>query len=85
MTTIPNTLCKEVKDISFCMDCVSYRHCEAVFMWIIKTMVKSYPDQTKQVTNEVTKDWDEILRGAIDVDNMYRRMDKMKKGEHKDE
>lgn len=44
----PNTLCKEVKDISFCMDCVSYRHCEAVFMWIIKTMVKSYGDDTKE-------------------------------------
>ena len=85
MTTIPNTLCKEVKDISFCMDCVSYGHCEAVYKWMLKGIAQYNADLTKQVTNEIIKDWDEILRGAIDVVNMHRRMDKMKKGEHKDE
>lgn len=89
MTTVPNTLCKEVKDISFCSDCVSYGHCEAVYKWMLSGIAQYNADLTKQVTNEVVKDWDEILRGAIDIDNMYRRMDKMKKvlkkGERKDE
>lgn len=60
------------------MDCVSYGHCEAVHRWFIDSMAKSNAKLTKQTTEEVIKDMDEILKGAIDVDNMYRRMEYFK-------
>lgn len=84
-TNAPNTLCKEVKDISFCSDCVSYRHCEAVHQWILRGIAQYNAELTKQTTEEVVKNWGEILRGAIDVDNTYRRMEerRVKKNEGK--
>ena len=63
--SVPNTLCKEVKDISFCMDCVSYGHCEAVFMWNIKAMAKSHAELTKRSSEATYKDFNDILKRAI--------------------
>ena len=64
---------------------MSFEHCEAAHRWFIDTMVKSNAELTKQVAEEVIKDWDEILGRAI----RRRKMDKMrkvlKKGENKDE
>lgn len=44
------------------MDCVSYGHCEAVFMWNIKAMAKSYAELTKQASEATYKDFNDILK-----------------------
>lgn len=64
-TTVPNTLCKEVRDISFCMDCVSYEHCAAVFRRNIKAMAKSYAELTKQASEATYKNFNDILKRAM--------------------
>lgn len=84
MTTVPNTLCKEVKDISFCMDCVSYGHCEAVFMRNVKAMAKSYADLTKRTSEATYKDFNDILKRTKIKKELNKRFG-VKKGEHKDE
>lgn len=63
------------------MDCVSYGHCEAVFMWNIKAMAKSYAELTKQASEATYKDFNDIIRRR-GIDKMKKVL---KKGEHKDE
>ena len=66
MTTVPNTLCKKVRDISICSDCVSYRHCEVVHQWILRGTAQYNAELTKQTNEAVWKDWGEI------GENVYR-------------
>ena len=71
--TVPNTLCKEVRDISICSDCVSYRHCETVHQWILRGIAQYNAELTKQTNEAVWKDWGDILRSVIrrcEIDKM---------------
>lgn len=72
--TVPNTLCKKVRDISICSDCVSYRHCEAVHQWILRGTAQYNAELTKQASEATYKDFNDILKRA----SRRREIDKIK-------